>query len=125
MSEEKFYCPVYEDMLDEYGCSEISVGIHLGRFLDDGIPFLMDIETALERKHRCHACPRCPEHFRPKGLLPQQMLMHLGFPGDIKALEEALRQTENRFSDSSVVCHGGLVSRCQLPCGKSCEKYQA
>ena len=97
MSKTAFYCPVYEGEVEEYDCSEISTGIHRGRFVNDGIPFLMDIETALSRKVRCQSCARCPEHYRPRGPLLHQLLENLGFPRDIEEMETAIQQVQERY----------------------------
>ena len=47
---ELFYCPVYEGYIEDYDCSEISVGIRYERFFNDGIPYLLDIDMAVARK---------------------------------------------------------------------------
>jgi hypothetical protein len=62
---ELFYCPVYEGFVEEYDCSEICVGIHRARYINDGIPYLMDINTAMARRDWCYGCKRFPPHFRP------------------------------------------------------------
>ena len=48
-NEVEFYCPVYEGDISQYDCDEISTGIHRGSFVNDGLPFLMELETALSR----------------------------------------------------------------------------
>ena len=62
---ESFYCPVYEGYIEDYDCSEISVGIRYERFFNDGIPTLLDIDVAIARKERCFRCVRFPPHFQP------------------------------------------------------------
>lgn len=62
---ELFYCPVYEGFIQDYDCSEISVGIRYERFFNDGIPNLMEIDVAMSRKDRCFSCVRFPLHFQP------------------------------------------------------------
>ncbi len=117
MGKNVFYCPVYEGQIEEYDCVEISTAIHIGRFIDDGIPFIMSIETALKRKHRCFACPRCPQHFKPRGLQRSQTLCHLGFPKDIIELEESLKQFDNQAIWPCTNYRHGKIRCFQLPCG--------
>lgn len=117
MIERMFYCPVYEDEVNEYGCTEISTGIHLGRYLNDGMPPLVEIRTALERKYRCLTCEHCADHFKPKGLLPMQTMCNLGFPKDIKQFEEALKQVEQQHLTTLVSYNQGRIRCYQLPCG--------
>lgn len=62
---ELFYCPVYEGYIEDYDCSEISVGIRYERFFNDGIPYLLDIDMAVARKERCFSCVRFPPYFQP------------------------------------------------------------
>ena len=56
MTKNEFYCPVYEDMVSKYDCDEISYGAETGRYVNDGLPFLMPIETVLSRKEICLKC---------------------------------------------------------------------
>ena len=56
MAENEFYCPVYEGMVSQYDCDEISYGAEAGRFVNDGLPFLMPIETVVSRKGICQKC---------------------------------------------------------------------
>ncbi len=102
MDTKTFFCPVYEGAINDYDCAEISTGIHLGYYLDDGLPFLMDLTTAEKRKHRCHACPRCVRHYRPNGIQLVDAMRHLGFPPETAALEEALEKLDGLPSFSTV-----------------------
>jgi hypothetical protein len=65
---ELFYCPVYEGFVEDYDCSEICVGIRYGRFFNEGIPTLLDIDVALARKKLCFSCVRFPPYFQPSAL---------------------------------------------------------
>jgi hypothetical protein len=47
MEKKEFYCPVYDGMVEKYDCDEISCGVDLGRFINDGLPFLMPIEEVV------------------------------------------------------------------------------
>ena len=50
MEKKEFYCPVYDGMVEKYDCDEISCGVDLGRFINDGLPFLMPIEEVVRKK---------------------------------------------------------------------------
>lgn len=115
--EPRFDCPVFEGQVSDYDCSEISTGIHLRRFIDDGIPFLMDIRAALARKHRCHACHRCPNHYKPREPHLAQMMQHLGFPDSAEGIETALTKVQEQYTASLYQIHEGCIRFFQLPSG--------
>ena len=56
MEKKEFYCPVYDGMVEKYDCDEISCGVDLGRFINDGLPFLMPIEEVVRKKDVCLRC---------------------------------------------------------------------
>lgn len=85
--------------------------------MEDGVPFLMDLDTALRRRMRCHACPRCPDRMKPPGTPLMHALRHLGYPEDSAAAEEALAQSLARFGKTHEWQGDQRVACCQLPCG--------
>lgn len=115
--QENFYCPVYEGDINDYDCDEISTGIHLGYFISDGLPFLMDIKTATRRKLRCHNCPRCPEQYRPQGIETARALRHLGFPDDAREAEEVLELAGTRADVPCTLWLEGRLCCLQLKSG--------
>lgn len=54
----EYWCPVYEGMISDYDCEEISFGADRGYFVNDGLPFLMDIEKVTERRTLCLTCEK-------------------------------------------------------------------
>lgn len=117
MSEERFHCPVYEGDITDYYCAEISTGIYLGYFLNDGYPPLMDIKTASIRKARCQACDRCPKHYR-RGNIPLKTAMHhLGFPEDFREIEEVLRQINEENGSIYISYRDDVIQLRQLSSG--------
>lgn len=123
MSDASFYCPVYEGEISQYDCDEISTGIHRGRFVNDGLPHLMDIRLAIGRKLRCQACARCPAHYQPPGLPLMLQLKHLGFDGDLPPDKQLLR-TEDwlhyivaGMDGHASEVRSGNISCYQLPSG--------
>lgn len=63
----EFFCPVYEGMINQYDCDEISCGASLGFIPNDGLPLLMDIEVIKSRRDRCLNC----EWRQPAGEEPE------------------------------------------------------
>lgn len=55
---DEFYCPVYEGMITDYDCSEISCGVSIGYIPNDGIPPLMSLSTIQSRRNFCLLCNR-------------------------------------------------------------------
>lgn len=53
-----FYCPVYEGMITEYDCSEISCGVSIGYIPNDGLPPLMSLDAIQARRNFCLLCNR-------------------------------------------------------------------
>lgn len=51
-----FFCPVFEGEISDYDCGEISCGARNGYYLNDGLPYLMPIETVISRKKLCEKC---------------------------------------------------------------------
>lgn len=62
--EEKFFCPLYNGDVSEYDCDEIVYAAYTGRHLNDGIPFLLDIEVIIEKKDICFSCLKNPTNKR-------------------------------------------------------------
>ena len=56
MSEDKFFCPVYNGLVTKYDCNEISFGIKSGFYLNDGLSPLVPIEIALRKRYLCNVC---------------------------------------------------------------------
>ena len=56
--ENDYWCPVYEGMISDYDCEEISFGADRGYFVNDGLPFLMDIEKVIAKKDLCLSCEK-------------------------------------------------------------------
>lgn len=54
----EFFCPIYSGNINQYDCDEISCGVNNGWIPNDGLPFLMDIETILRKREICLACER-------------------------------------------------------------------
>ena len=54
----EYWCPVYEGMISDYDCEEISFGADRGYFVNDGLPFLIDIEKVTERRTLCLTCEK-------------------------------------------------------------------
>ena len=54
--EKEFFCVIYGDNITQYDCDEITCAAQLGRFLNDGLPPIVDIETVLQKKHLCETC---------------------------------------------------------------------
>lgn len=117
-NEVEFYCPVYEGDISQYDCDEISTGIHRGSFVNDGLPFLMELETALSRRHRCHACERCPEKYRPQNRNSLNVLKHLGYPqGDADKVYAMVTDAINKHAVGHIQKMNGRFGCCQLPSG--------
>lgn len=117
-NEVEFYCPVYEGDISQYDCDEISSGIHRGSFVNDGLPFLMELETALSRRHRCHACERCPEKYRPQNRNSLNVLKHLGYPqGDADEVHRTVMDAINKHAAGHIQKLNGRFGCCQLPSG--------
>jgi len=51
-----YYCPVFDGQVSEYDCEEISYGAVYGRFVNDGLPYLMSIEDVIDKKELCLKC---------------------------------------------------------------------
>ena len=66
MEKYEFYCPLYDGMLEQYDCDEISYGAKTGRYVNDGLPFLVPIETAYEKRDICLNCEHNSENLKSK-----------------------------------------------------------
>ncbi len=118
INEVEFYCPVYEGKISQYDCDEISTGIHRGSFINDGIPFLMELDTALSRRRRCIACERCPEEYRPWNRNSLNDLKHLGYPqSDADELPGAVMDVISKHAAGRIRKLNGRFDCCQLPSG--------
>lgn len=53
-----FFCPVYDGLVDQYDCDEISCGVKLGWIPNDGVPPLMEMKAIRKKAHLCKQCPR-------------------------------------------------------------------
>lgn len=42
--DEKIFCPLYKGEIRQYDCDEISFGAKNGYYVNDGLPFLIDID---------------------------------------------------------------------------------
>ena len=114
----EYYCPVYEGKICEFDCDEISAGIFRGSFADDDIPFLMDLDTALSRKHRCLACEHCPERYRPRDWSAPHALRHLGYPqGNMEETQNEVLKTMAHHSAAHTFELQNRLGCCQLPSG--------
>lgn len=58
LEKEDFYCEVYQGMISEYDCSEISNG---GPVLNDGLPPLMEKDEIAKRSYLCKTCIHNPD----------------------------------------------------------------
>lgn len=58
LEKEDFYCEVYQEMISEYDCSEISNG---GPVLNDGLPPLMEKDEIAKRSYLCKTCIHNPD----------------------------------------------------------------
>lgn len=58
MNNKEFYCPVYEGNITQYDCDEITCGLKMGYFINDGIPPLLSMATIKSKEHLCYACDR-------------------------------------------------------------------
>lgn len=118
MNEQAFYCPVFEGKISQYDCNEISTGIFRGSFIDDGLPFLMDLGVALSRRHRCQACPRNTDNFVPPYGSPMYALKHLGYQEeDTEELHAAMLKTISNSTTGQMLKLDERLACCQLPSG--------
>ena len=56
MEQKEFYCPLYDGMIKKYDCDEISYGAESGRYVNDGLPYLMPIEKVFAKRELCLSC---------------------------------------------------------------------
>ena len=66
MEKHEFYCPLYDGMIEQYDCDEISYGAKTGRYVNDGLPFLVPIEKAYEKRDICLNCEHNSENLKSK-----------------------------------------------------------
>jgi len=118
IQEQEFYCPVFEGKITQYDCDEISTGIFRGRFVDDGLPYLMDLEVALSRRHRCKMCPRISDYYVLPGGSPLYALKHLGYQQeDTEEQHAAMLETIDQSTTGKTLKLNGRLACCQLPSG--------
>lgn len=58
--DKKFYCPIFQGNITEYDCDETVYAANTGHHLNDGIPYLIDINTINQNREICLSCPRNP-----------------------------------------------------------------
>ena len=58
--EETIYCPILQGEITEYDCYETVYATNTGHHLNDGIPYLLDIETITANREVCLACSNNP-----------------------------------------------------------------
>lgn len=58
--EETIYCPILQGEITEYDCDETVYVANTGHHLNDGIPYLLDIETITANREVCLACSNNP-----------------------------------------------------------------
>lgn len=58
--EETIYCPILQGKITEYDCYETVYATNTGHHLNDGIPYLLDIETITANREVCLACSNNP-----------------------------------------------------------------
>lgn len=57
---ETIYCPILQGEITEYDCDETVYATNTGHHLNDGIPYLLDIETITANREVCLACSNNP-----------------------------------------------------------------
>ena len=58
MENNEFYCPVFEGNITRYDCDELTCGLDLGKFINDGLPPLMSIDALKSKADICNSCER-------------------------------------------------------------------
>lgn len=56
MEKGEFFCPIYNGMIEQYDCDEISYSAETGRYINDGLSFLVPIEKVVNQKELCLKC---------------------------------------------------------------------
>ena len=56
--DDEFWCPLFGGMISNYDCNELSYGAENERFINDGLPFLMDIEKVINGRALCINCEK-------------------------------------------------------------------
>lgn len=70
MDNKEFFCPVYEGNITQYDCDEITCGLKMGYFINDGVPPLVPMATIKSKEHLCYACDRNPNKDSQKSQEP-------------------------------------------------------
>ena len=50
MEKHEFYCPLYDGMIEQYDCDEISYGAKTGRYVNDGWRFLCRLKRQMKKE---------------------------------------------------------------------------
>jgi len=55
--DEEYYCPVYDEIISSYDCSEVSFAAKHGWIPNDGLPSLMEVQQIASKADICKICP--------------------------------------------------------------------
>lgn len=60
MDNKEFFCPLYDGNITQYDCDEITCGLKLGYYINDGLEPLVPLHIAKSKAHLCYSCERNP-----------------------------------------------------------------
>lgn len=55
--DDRFFCPVYDGLINRYDCDEISCGVKNGWIPNDGLPPLVEVKVIRKKADLCKTCP--------------------------------------------------------------------